>query len=80
MVARSKLRFARRYLRTNAISRGLLGGSRGWTAVLVLGLVGRQLNKVLKRGDAPVLFSEKLRPGESFVITHYPEPERRRRR
>ena len=63
--------------RTNAIRRGLLGRDRFWMTIFVLGLVGRQLNKVLKRGDAPLLFSERLKPGESFVITHFPEPSRR---
>jgi hypothetical protein len=71
MPVRSRLRFVRRYIRTNAIRRGLLGRERLWTTIFVLGLAGRQLNKVLKRGDAPVLFSEKLKPGESFVITHF---------
>jgi hypothetical protein len=71
MAVRSRLRFVRRYIRTNAIRRGLLGRERLWTAIFVLGLAGRQLNKVLKRGDAPVLFSEKLKPGESFLVTHF---------
>jgi hypothetical protein len=71
MAVRLRLRFVRRYIRTNAIRRGLLGRERLWTAIFVLGLAGRQLNKVLKRGDAPVLFSEKLKPGESFLVTHF---------
>jgi hypothetical protein len=71
MAVRSRLRFVRRYIRTNAIRRGLLGRERLWTAIFVLGLAGRQLNKVLKRGDAPVLFSERLKPGESFLVTHF---------
>jgi hypothetical protein len=71
MAARSRLPFLRRYIRTNAIRRGLFGRDRLWTAIFVLGLVGRHVNKVLKRGEAPVLFSEKLKPGESFLVTHF---------
>jgi hypothetical protein len=48
-------------------------------AIFVMGLLGRQANKVLKRGDAPVVFSERLQPGESFVISHFAEPGRGRR-
>jgi hypothetical protein len=71
---RTRTRFVKRYVRTNAIRRGLLGRDKFWLGVFVLGLMGRQVNKVLKRGDMPILFSERLKPGESFVITHIPEP------
>jgi hypothetical protein len=77
MPLRARTRFVKRYIRTNAIRRGLLGRDRFWMTVFALGLLGRQVNKVLKRGDMPVLFSEKLKPGESFVITHFAEPGRR---
>jgi hypothetical protein len=76
---RTRTRFVKRYIRTSAIRRGLLGGDRFWMVVFGLGLLGRQANKVLKRGDAPILFSERLKPGESFVITHFAEPSRQRR-
>ena len=79
MAIRNRTRFVKRYIRASAIRRGLLGGDRFWMVVLGLGLLGRQANKVLKRGDAPILFSERLKPGESFVITHFGEPSRRRR-
>jgi hypothetical protein len=77
---RARTRFVRRYVRTNAIRRGLLGRDRLWMTIFVIGLLGRQANKVLKRGDAPLVFSERLQPGESFVITHFAEPGRGRRR
>ena len=73
-------RFLKRYMRTTAIRRGLLGRDRFWLGVFVLGLLGRQANKVLKRGDAPVVFSERLEPGQVLAISHLPSPERSRRR
>jgi hypothetical protein len=68
----------RRYLRLNAIRRGLFGGSKPWLAVLVLGLLGRQVGKVTKRGEMPVVLSERLEQGEALLITHL-APERRGR-
>jgi len=73
-------RFVKRYIRTTAIRRGLFGRDRFWMGVFVLGLFGRQLNKVLKRGDAPVVFSERLEPGQVLTISHLAPPERSRRR
>ncbi|HEX7096370.1 MAG TPA: hypothetical protein VF183_10835 [Acidimicrobiales bacterium] len=73
-------RVVKRYARTTAIRRGLLGGDRFWLGVLVLGLLGRQVNKVLKRGDMPVVFSERLEPGQVLTISHLPAPERKRRK
>jgi hypothetical protein len=46
--------------------------------VLVLGLVGRQFGKISKRGEMPIVFSERLQQGEAMMITHLP-PERRGR-
>ena len=66
----------RRYLRVNALRRGVLGGSRPWLAILVLGLIGRGLGKVSKRGEAPIAFREALEPGQSLLITHL-APRRR---
>jgi hypothetical protein len=76
---RTRTRFVKRYVRTNAIRRGLLGRDKFWLGIFVLGLMGRQANKVLKRGDMPIVFSERLKPGESFVVTHYAEPGRRKK-
>ena len=70
----------RRYLRLNAVRRGLFGGSKPWLVVLVLGLLGRQVGKVTKRGEMPLVLSEPLKPGEGLLITHLAPPRRRRNR
>ena len=66
------LRFLTRY----GTTRGLLGGSRAWTVVAVIGWSLR----ILKRGRVTgpeVVFSEQLRPGEILEIRHLPGPPRR---
>ena len=66
------LRFLTRY----GTTRGLLGGSKAWTVVAVLGWSLR----ILKRGrvtEPKVVFSEQLRPGEILEIRHLPEPSKR---
>ena len=40
-------------------------------------VIGRQVGKVTKRGEAPLVLSERLKPGEGFVITHLAPPRRR---
>jgi hypothetical protein len=53
--------------------RGVLEGSPAWTvmgAAAVLVYLGR---KAMRR-EAEVVFSERLRPGESVRITHEPLP------
>ncbi len=71
----------RRYLRMNAIQRGVLGRSKPWLAILGAGMVLRGVGKVTKSGDAPVLFSEDLSLGGTFEIVHVPpSPTRRQRR
>ena len=62
--------YVRRYIRLNALRRGLLGGSRFWTGVFVAGHVGRWLSKVSKRGDMPVITADELERGEGLVIRH----------
>jgi hypothetical protein len=69
----------RRYIRLNAFRRGVLGGSRPWLVIFVLGLLGRQVGKVTKRGEMPLVLSERLKPGEALLITHL-APKRRGRR
>jgi hypothetical protein len=71
--------FLRRYIRMNALRRGLLGGSRPWLAIFVLGLLRRRVGKVTKRGEMPLVLSEALKPGEALLITHL-APKRRGRR
>ena len=62
--------YIRRTIRFNSIRRGLLGGSKFWLGVLAAGYVRRSAQKVTKRGEVPVVFSEKLKPGESYEIRH----------
>lgn len=66
------LRFLTRY----GTTRGLLGGSRAWTVVAVVGWSLR----LLKRGrlaEPKVVFSEVLHPGQVLEIRHLPEPPKR---
>jgi hypothetical protein len=72
--------YLRRWVRDNALRKGLLGRQGPWLAVFVLSLLGRRANKVLKRGEMPLRFSEKLEPGASYVISHIVPPTRRQRR
>jgi hypothetical protein len=59
---------------TNALRRGLLGGSRPWLVVFAVLRIAKWSSKVAKRGEAPVAFRQALRPGQSFVITHLEAP------
>jgi hypothetical protein len=72
--------YLKRWLRYNALRKGLLGRQGPWMAVFVAGVALRQVNKVLKRGPMPVRFSEKLEPGATYVISHIVPPTRRQRR
>ncbi|MDG2027500.1 MAG: hypothetical protein P8J50_10340 [Acidimicrobiales bacterium] len=62
--------FVKRTIRMNGIRKGLLGGSRFWLVIFGLGYVARWSGKVTKRGEMPIRYSEKLKPGESIVISH----------
>lgn len=71
--------YLRRYIRMNALRRGVFGGSKPWLVIFVLSMLRRQMGKVTKRGEMPLVLSERLKPGESMVITHL-VPKRRGRR
>ena len=60
-----------KYLLSNGLRRGLLGGSRGWTAVAVAVGGLRVIGWLTRPGD-PVVYREELRPGEAVVISHLP--------
>ena len=62
--------YVRRTVRMNSIRKGILGGNRFWLTVFALGYVGRFVGKVTKRGEMPVVFTEKLAPGEAYEIRH----------
>jgi hypothetical protein len=72
--------FLRRYIRMRAIRQGVIGGSRPWLAVFILGYLARSVSKVTKRGEMPIALSEALKPGEKMIITHIKPPSRRARR
>jgi len=71
--------YLRRYIRVNALRRGVLGGSKPWLVIFVLGMLRRQMGKVTKRGEMPLVLSEALKPGQALLITHI-APKRRGRR
>jgi hypothetical protein len=66
------LRFLTRY----GTTKGLLGGSRAWTAVAVAGWAIRLLQRS-RRGEPKTVFSEVLRPGEVLEIRHLAAPPKR---
>ena len=68
------------YLRRRAQFKGVVGGSRGWAIVWAVLMGGRLLRRVTS--DAPeVVFTRKLRAGESVVIrSEHPEPSKRKQR
>jgi hypothetical protein len=72
--------YLKRWLRYNALRKGLLGRQGPWMFVFFASMALRQVNKVLKRGAMPVRFSEKLEPGATYVISHIVPPTRRQRR
>ena len=51
-------------------SRGI-GGSRGWLALGMTAGGLHMLRKAMKR-EADVVYLEKLHPGQSLVIQHFP--------
>lgn len=61
-------------IRSRAVQRGLLGGSRLWFAVFAAGFVRRRLFKSASTDEMPVVLSERLHPGEGMVIRHGPPP------
>jgi hypothetical protein len=68
---KTRVDYRRRQFRLKAIRRGLLGGEPQWIVVLAGFAAVAVANKALKRGPMPVLFSERLEPGQSIVVTHY---------
>ena len=72
--------YLRRWVRYNALRKGVLGQQGPWLFVFVAAFVLRRVNSVLKRGVMPIRFSEKLEPGASYLITHIVPPTRRDRR
>jgi hypothetical protein len=58
-----------RWLVRIGVSRGLLGGSRGWTVVGGVALAVRAVKKI--GGSEPkVVYTASLRPGEALLVCH----------
>ena len=68
-----------RLIRSNALRKGLLGGSPFWRAVWVVSFLRRRWNKVSKGGEAPITFTEPLKEGEAWTLVHVPEDSARGR-
>lgn len=63
------VRWALRQGMRRGFDRGVVDGNRGWVLVGGLSLLGHLAGRALHR-EPEVVFSEKLRPGESLRITH----------
>ncbi len=58
-----------RWLLRIGVSRGLLGGSRGWSVVGGVALALRVVQRI--GGSEPkVVYTGRLRPGESLLVSH----------
>ena len=66
-------------LRRNAISKGLLGGRRGWMAIGAVVWGARLLRKLLVRSEE-VVAVEKLEPGQVLRLEAIEPPTRAERR
>jgi len=66
-------------LRRNSVSKGLLGGQRGWMAVGAVVWGARLLRKALGRTEQ-VIFTEKLEPGKTLCLEAIPPVSRADRR
>jgi hypothetical protein len=65
-----------RFLTRYGTTRGLLGGSRAWTVVAVVGWGLRLAQRAATR-EPKVVYSEVLHPGDVLEIRHLPEPPKR---
>ncbi len=70
---------AARLIRSNALRKGLLGGSPFWRAVWLFSFLRRRWNKVSKGGEAPITFTEPLKEGQAWALVHVPEDSARGR-
>ena len=64
-----------RYLKTQGMLRGVLGGSQAW-AILWLALVAR--DRLKKRGEPEPVYRVELKPGSALAISHLVEDHRGR--
>ena len=66
-------------LRRNALSKGLLGGRRGWLAIGAVVWAPRLFKRALGR-DQETVATEVLKPGQSVCIEAIPQLTRAQRR
>ena len=52
------------------LRRGLLGGHRGWQAVLLLVALARLARRVGRPGPGPVVHRQRLQEGEGIEVRH----------
>ena len=62
------------WLARSGFRRGLVGGNRVWAVVGITAMTIRLIRRLLGEEDK-VVYSEKLRPGESLLIAHDREAE-----
>jgi hypothetical protein len=65
-----------RFLTRYGTARGILGGSRAWTVVAMVGWSLRLLRRGMAK-EPKVVYSEILRPGETLELRHLPEVSKR---
>jgi hypothetical protein len=66
-------------LRSNALYKGLLGGSRGWLAVGAVVWTPRLMKRLLGRTEK-VVATEVLKPGQALYLRTIPQETRDQRR
>lgn len=66
-------------LRSNALYKGLLGGSRGWLAVGAVVWTPRLMKRLLGRTEK-VVATEVLKPGQALYLQTIPQETRAQRR
>ena len=52
------------------LRRGLLGGQRGWQAILLLVALARLVRRVIRPGPGPVVHRQRLEVGEGIAVRH----------
>lgn len=61
------------YLRRQAFTRGVMGGSRGWLILGGAAWAVRLLSRAVSTRRMRTVLAQELRPGESVLISHIPD-------
>jgi hypothetical protein len=69
----------KRLVKAKALRKGVLGGSVFWRGVYGYLTFRKMWKHISKRGDAPLVFGEKILEGEAWALVHVPEDSRRGR-